>query len=291
MKTSARFLMGVLGAIAWTCANAQVAPLHVGTINPTLDEFGAPLKGTSPASPKFGLPHVTGEVVQILTAPSGIWPPAVDGTPNPANVLLHEARIGQGTDPGSGASGRFGASAPSRPVGQQVFARVFNKPTLAESSFYSDSQVFSVSTTFNDPFVATLTKTDTPLDSADPDLDGLINSWEKSLQSDPDNPDTDGDGMADGPEFRAGTQVTNETSVLAMVELVAAPPDNLDVIWDSVAGKQYQVEHKAGDLTDTNDPFYAISGVLSATDLVTRTTITNALLSSGGHYRVKLIEP
>lgn len=282
----------IIAAVGWVgLARAQTPALHIGMTNGVLDEFGNPLKGTTPGADQFGFTYVVGEVVQVLIATNGIFPPDVDGTPHPQNELISSTKIGLGMDPSEGPRARFNASVPYRPSGKPVFVRVYNKPTLEESSFYGDSEIFPVSETFNYAFTPTILRTDKPMDTNDWDGDGLINSWEKSLASDPNNPDTDGDGMPDGPEFRAGTDVANAASLLVMVELVPAPPHNLDVYWDSVAGKSYLVEYKAGDLTDTNDFFNPASGVVTATGLVARTTITNALNNVGGHYRVKLVEP
>lgn len=299
MKTTGRFIVQLaLLAICADRTQAQVPPLHVGTTNTIIDEFGDNLKGTMPAATSFGFDYATGEVVQILYAGSGILPTDTNGNAQAANQIIYETRIGEGVDPGMGPAGQFGVSVPGRAGVQglganptQVFARVFNKPSIAESSFYGDSQIFVVDANFNAPFIPEIVQTDKPTDSNDNDNDGLHNSWEKSLHGNPNNPDTDGDGMADGPEFRAGTELTNDTSLLQMVELIPVPPSNLDISWDSVDSKEYEVEYKSGDLTDTNDPFNTISGVITATGLVSRTTITNALANPGGHYRVKLIEP
>jgi thiol-disulfide isomerase/thioredoxin len=46
---------------------------------------------------------------------------------------------------------------------------------------------------------------DGPDGSADPDDDGLTNDEEAALGTDPDNPDSDGDGFEDGAEIDAGT--------------------------------------------------------------------------------------
>ena len=286
----------VLGFVAAVCAGvgaaqAQLAPaLHVGMTNGVLDEFGQPLKGTSPGSESFGFGYVPGELVQVLMATNGVFAPDVNGNPNAQNSLVGDSRIGLGLDPSEGPQARFATSVANRPGGKQVFVRVFNKPTLAESSFYGESDVFLVSGTFNYTFVPTILKTDKPLDPNDNDGDGLNNSWEKSYQTNPDNPDTDGDGMADGPEIRAGTAATNSASLLQMVELQPVPPADMDVIWDSVAGKSYQLEFNP-DLGDPNQTFTPVNGIVTATGLESRTTVTNGLEIAGGHYRVHLIEP
>lgn len=268
-------------------AQGQTVPLHFGTTNGVLDEFGQTLQGTDVGAPSFGFPYVTGEVVQILDANAGVFPPSTDGTPDTNNAVIFETRVGAGADPALGPAGLFGGSV-QRPSGQ-IIARVFNRSALSAASFYADSPVFVVPTTNYDVFIPDVARTDTPLDPSDSDGDGLHNSWEKSLGSNANNPDTDGDGMADGPEFRAGTGVTNENSFLAMVQLIPAGNNDLSVVWDSVAGKQYLIEYTPDDLK--NNPVYTnVTDVLSATGSVTSATITNGMLSEGGHYRVRLAD-
>ncbi len=295
MKTITQLALALLVAgLCATSAHAQrfTTALHIGMTNGVLDEFGQPLKGVTPGAEEFGFTPAQGELVQILSTTNGIFPPDVDGNPDPRNTVIWETAIGLGLDPSEGPRSRFAASVPPRPgPGTSVFVRVFNKSTLPASSFYGDSEIFPVDSQFNYTFVPNILQTSIPTDTNDPDHDGLINSWEKSYGSNPNNPDTDGDGMPDGPEIRAGTGVTDENSLLQMVELIPAPPHNLNVIWDSVVGKNYQVEFKDGDLTDTNTSFAAVSGVILASGLSSQTTITNALNYPGGHYRVKLVEP
>ncbi|MFH0907499.1 MAG: thrombospondin type 3 repeat-containing protein [bacterium] len=276
----------ILAACA-TVTNGQTVPLHFGTTNGVSDEFGHILRGTDVGATLFGFPYVTGEVVQLLGANSGVFPPNVDGTPNTNNPVLFETRVGTGADPSLGPAGLFGGSM-QRPSGQ-IIARVFNRSSLAAASFYADSQVFVVPTTNYDVFIVRLARTESPLDSADNDADGLHNSWEKSLGSNANNPDSDGDGMADGAEFRAGTDVMNSSSFLAMVQLIPSGNGDLGVIWDSVVGKQYVIEYTADDLR--NNPAYTnVTGMLSATGSMTSATIINGMLNEGGHYRVRLAD-
>ncbi len=290
-----RLLAGAL-ALWWGAglAQAQVPalgpPLHIGMTNGLLNEFGHPLRGVSPSAAQYGHTPVPGEIVQILRVTNGLFPPAVDGTPDPQNELLYEGRVGDGMDPGAGATAQFGMSMPKRPSGGQVVARVFNKDSLAASSFYTDSQVFYVDPSFNYAFIPSFSQTLQPMDTADPDGDGLINSWEKSLTSNPNDADSDGDGVGDVQEWRAGTQLTNSQSRLVMVELTPQSDVTMGVRWDSVPGKAYQVEFRPGDLLTPSGPYADVSGVITALTEVTTTTVTNAP-ANAGHYRVRLVEP
>lgn len=276
-------LAGALGV------GAQVVPLHVGTTNQLENESGELLKGVNRFAVDYGFTPVLGEIVQVLLVTNAVFPPDVNGNPDPQNALLFQGRVGDGMDPGAGQTAMFGFSIPDRPTGGRVIARVFNKSSLAESSFYADSQVFYVSTTFNYPFIPTLRQTLLPLDGADPDGDGLINSWEKVLGSDAGSPDSDGDGVGDAQEWRAGTNPTDRSSLLAMAMLTPQASGLMSVQWDSVVGKAYQVEFRPGGPGESNTLYSAASGVITALDLRTSVQVTNAIASSG-QYRVRLVE-
>jgi hypothetical protein len=272
----------------WNAA-AQSVPLYLGTTNSTVDEFGATLRGTGPAAPYFGFTYVTGEVVQILQGDTGIFPPSTDGTPSTNNTLLAVIAVGEGVDPSLGPVGMFGGSLVHRPSGT-IFARVFNRSSLSASSFYGDSQLFVVPTTNYDVFIPSIQQTINPLDSNDDDNDGLHNSWEKSLQSNADNPDTDGDGMADGLEFRAGTDLNDASSLLRIIALRPTPGNDLSVTWNSVSGKQYRIEYSSQNLCN-NMVYTNASDVISATGSVSSTTISGGLQLGGGSYCVRLVAP
>ena len=281
----------IAGAVAAQGQTPGLGPaLHVGVTNALVDEFSQPLKGVTPAATSFGFTPVPGEIVQVLLITNGVHAPAADGTPDSQDALIFEGRVGDGMDPGAGPTSMFGVSVPRRPSGGQVVARVFNKASLSASSFYADSQVFPISPSFNDAFIATFSSTTQPMDGTDPDGDGLNNSWEKSLGADPDLPDTDGDGMADGQEWRAGTMLTDSHSVLAMVQLNPVDDAVVNVTWDTVTGRVYQVEFRPGELGDTTNSYQAVSGIVTALTASTTLTVTNDI-APVGHYRIHLVEP
>ena len=300
MKTKLLILM-LVGALAAVSSWAQVvAPLHVGTTNGLVDEFGVQLPGTDPAADQYGQPVVVGDLVQFLLADTNgvVSAPATNGTPHPSNQLIASTRIGRGVDPSLGASGKFGASltALNRAGGSPIklVARVFNAPELDQASFYVDSEVYNVpvfGASKYDVFIPQFTTAATTqlLDSTDYDGDGLKRSWEISYGADPENPDSDGDGMADGPEIRAGTGVTDPESLLQMVWLTPQPPYDMGLSWDSVTGKTYQVQFTTNDLAQ--EPIFEdINGAVLATGTVSATIVTNGLLLPAAHYRVRLVE-
>jgi hypothetical protein len=102
--------------------------------------------------------------------------------------------------------------------------------------------------------------------SDDPDMDGLTTDQELALGTDPLNPDTDGDGIADGyevntlrtnpllrdsdndgfpdrSELLAGTSPTNPDSLFAVTQLRLLPA-GVELTWASCAGRNYSVRWK-----------------------------------------------
>lgn len=252
-------------------AGGIVAPLYVGNAVPVLDPWGNPMAGSN--DPALADQRAR---VEIRFAPDGIaFPPAVDGSPHPLNPLLDStngvAGIGQNTS--AADSGLFGVALSERPpAGTRIFARVFNAPTIEEATFYADSTPVAVPAqghTLTLVFGPTL-----PLDPNDDDGDGLNNSWERLLGTDPTNPDSDGDGMSDYEEWRAGTDPLDAKSNLSFREVAReqgtpGPLDATDVttirvVWQAVPGKTYQLQH-AAMLADGHE-FTDIGGEMLAAD-------------------------
>lgn len=293
----------VLAFAAGTAQATLTTPLHIGATNPIANEFNATLPGHHAAP---------GALVMVLWASNSvIYPPSVDGTPHALNPAVSNGAtaIGRSTAPSENNPGIFSLSlAQPRPASGKVFVRVFNKPTLGESSFYADSAIFTLSG--NKEFIAAVGPTTNALDTADDDGDGLHNSWEKSygssssstdsdgdgledgeehlLGSSPVLEDTDGDRMADGHEQRAGTGPTDPASFLGVAGMEPMAAD-LRVQWASVTGHLYQVEGAHG-LVDT--VFSNLSDVVAAeTGTITSVILTNALQGAPPLIlRVRLVE-
>lgn len=289
--------------LASSAAAQLTTPLHVGNTNAIYNEFGDILPGNN-AEP--------GALVMLLWASNSvIYPPAIDGQADPGNPIVSNGvtAIGRSMAPWLQQSGRFSLTLASpRPASGKVFVRVFNKPTLAESSFYADSQIFTISG--NQEFFADVGPTTNALDSADDDDDGLNNAWEKSYGSDLNNPDSDGDGvedgvehtmglhparadsdrdgMADGHELRAGTDPTDPSSFLGVAGLVRQG-NHLFVQWRSTAGHFYQIEAAHELLSGV---YESLSGIIPAeTGAQTSAVLTNAL--NGAQpliLRIRLVE-
>lgn len=254
----------------------------MATLSPVVNEFGEVLDGSA---------HAPGDLVQILRADGGTaLPPSSLGDPDPENTLIEETAVGNLAPASMSQPGLFGLSmtGTKRPSnGQQIFVRVFNAPTLEDASFYGDSSLFTING--NQEFVVDITAADTPLDANDDDEDGLHNSYEKSLGTEKNNPDSDGDGFIDGHEFAAGTDALNSGSFLA-IRSMTPEPGGVRISWDTVPDIKYQLQYSPDPLS--GPPSYtAKSPVLTATTNILDVLVTDGLPDTRGHYRVKVVTP
>lgn len=77
--------------------------------------------------------------------------------------------------------------------------------------------------------------------SDDADGDGLLNTTEATLGTNPRNRDSDDDGMDDPNELVAGTSPTNSASVLAVALSTGSSANELS--WYGVSGRYYRLEY------------------------------------------------
>ncbi len=263
-------------------AHAQLTtPLHIGAMGEILDEFGRPLEGTA---------NQPGDLVEILRVTGeAVESPDIDGEPTAGNEVIVTTRIGHLAPANKAKPAIFGlsVSGDERPSdGEQIFVRVFNAPDKESATFYGDSKVFSVD--FNKEFPVYIEATDKPLDANDDDADGLNNSFEQSMGTNPGAKDTDGDGMMDGAEQRAGTDALDRDSLLAIDRIIPQGADAV-VVWDAVPDARYQLEYSADDLTDS-PTFTDVGPVVTATDSEAQLLVENGMDTLRGHYRVRLVE-
>jgi hypothetical protein len=212
---------------------------------PVYDQMGKMLLGNEPGREELGLEYIRGNRVEILLADiATTYPPLVDGSNDPRNPLLDVTYIGYGMDPSITHPGMFATSlTPRPPNGSKIFVRVFNMPSPELASFYSDSQLFTVSWSGDTLFNAVIPHTSNPIDPEDGDNDGLNNSWERWNGSDPGMVDTDGDGVDDKSELLAGTDADNWDSFL---QIVAMTISNNIVSIDYMAGRDSVVHVQEG---------------------------------------------
>jgi Tol biopolymer transport system component len=82
--------------------------------------------------------------------------------------------------------------------------------------------------------------------ASDTDHDGLDDEWEVAYfgnLSQDGSSDSDQDSLNDGDEFLAGTDPTNNNSVLSVLAIADLLPNTVTVMWSSVAGRTYDVQY------------------------------------------------
>jgi formylglycine-generating enzyme required for sulfatase activity len=116
--------------------------------------------------------------------------------------------------------------------------------------------------------------------SNDADGDGLLNTNEAALGTNPRNPDTDGDGSDDPDELVAGTSPTNSTSVLDVDIFANGTTNNLS--WYGLSGRYYLLEYT----TDLSQPWIPLSAVTAGANAPLIRVDTN--IDSKRFYRVRV---
>lgn len=277
----------LVAATVPTYGQALMRSQIVRCTNAIVDEFSNPLRGTDPGASVFGITPEQGALVQILMSENGvIYPPLPGGNPDPRNPLLSEAYMGRGVNPLAPHSGKFSAAvSPRPPFGTRIFVRVFNRPTIAASSFYKDSQTFLISSTAHEVFNVQVDRTASALDTGDNDGDGVNNSWEKSLATDPDKVDSDGDTISDLQELIAGSDPANSSSYIEVGSISYLSDDSLSLAWDSVTGRLYHIE--SGVLGDLDSGFSEIAQKAGAGGTMSH-TISGVDASMPKWYRIKV---
>ncbi|OGV47087.1 MAG: hypothetical protein A2X46_09975 [Lentisphaerae bacterium GWF2_57_35] len=260
-------------------------PLYIGNAQPIQDEFGRNLLGACTTAIDQC------DRVEVLISTDGqIYPPASDGTPDPRNILLEDGvtAIGNHTSAELTNSGLFGFSIKTnKPLpGTKLFVRAFNAKDRGTASFYGDSAIINLG--FNAVYIISITNM-IALDSNDGDGEGMNNSWEKSLGTDPNKADTDGDGLSDDQERRAGTDPLDAQSSLVMAEIRLGSNNRPLIAWASVEGKRYQLEYTGTDLR-LNPTYVNVSLVITAAGAVSEVSVSEEVLNQTGQYRVRLVE-
>jgi len=127
-------------------------------------------------------------------------------------------------------------------------------------------------------------------DAVDADGDGMADAWELAYFAATNaaeggaSHDFDGDGVANLAEYLAGTNPTNEASVLRLDEAASLPPDTLQLGWSSVSGALYRLEGR--DTLTGEVPWSAVSDTVTATPPLNVHTTT--VHGTQGFYRIRL---
>jgi len=117
--------------------------------------------------------------------------------------------------------------------------------------------------------------------SDDADNDGLLNTNELAIGTNPRKEDSDGDGMSDPNELIAGTSPTNSASSFRAD--FSGVGDGQEIIWYGVAGRYYQLEYTE-DLREPWTPIdYSVHTGMDA--LLSQQDVE---VSSSRFYRVRV---
>lgn len=275
----------------------QPTPMGIGTLTSTLDEYGNVLRGS------YDTPITNCCLVMVLWATNGasdLRRANVDGTPHPKNApvtdssMLPNGRtaIGHALLGPASTPGTFSVSVTNTiriNKNRSIFVRIFNAPTLEAATFYRDSlQVLPIPQDDTADMIFTVPQTDWPLDPADPDGDGLNNSWEKNLGTDPYLADTDGDGNTDLEEWIAGSRGNDPTAYFIMTHVRPGPGNHTSIVgWPSMASKKYILQY-IPDLSGAQE-FVDVSDEITATGNYTEVTFTNAPGAARGYFRARAV--
>jgi hypothetical protein len=123
------------------------------------------------------------------------------------------------------------------------------------------------------------------LAAGDSDNDELPDDWEMNFfgnLNETGSGDVDEDGFSNLAEFKAGTNPTNNSSLLRVITLTSATTGRVTLLWSAVPGRRYRVE-----FTNALDgPNWTALGdeVLSASD--TASVVDETATAAQRFYRV-----
>ena len=235
-------------------------PLLIGSAIPTTDEFGNKLVGNAYSA--VG----SGDLIQILWAPDGIYPPLTNGAASAENQVIAETFVGSQTAPSLTAPSIFSIALPDgkfQTFVAPIFVRIFNAPTTDQATYYGDSALIQYESGVTRALV-TIPATGLAINPA-------------SARA-----DTDEDGMDDEAERFAGTNPNNENSVLA-VQYSSAAGENIQ--WAAIPGVIYTVEQNQQSLLEPVwYPVYTVTATTSSIEF----DIPNAVNETVGYFRIRV---
>ena len=129
------------------------------------------------------------------------------------------------------------------------------------------------------------------LGGVDSDGDGMDDDWEMTYfgtLSRDGTGDFDGDGVSDFAEFKAGTNPTNNSSILRALTVTSLSDGSTTVYWRAVPGRTYQIQYK-NSASDAS--WLSLPGTVLAADSTAIKMDDGAIASQNRFYRVVLVAP
>jgi hypothetical protein len=122
----------------------------------------------------------------------------------------------------------------------------------------------------------------------DLDHDGVLDMDELEVyQTDPNKPDSDGDGLTDGQELRAGTDPNDPGSSLRLMVTPSEPDGTVSLRWSTGIGRKYIVESTEG-LGPAS--WSSVGPALETTDTTMHFAIPPQPQTQARFFRIRLVE-
>lgn len=257
-------------------ASGQASDIHLkDLVSGNVELINVSLDGVTTGNGGAFLPQISldGRFVVFASSASNLAP---NDHNDATDIFLRDRALGLtyllSANPRTGASGNRVSHSPvmSADGGTVIFASW--AADLIDGD-YNDTQ---------DIFVLRLA-------NGDSDADGLDDAWELAYFGDlshDGSSDADHDGLTDRHELRAGTDPTNEGSVLRALVLAPVGGPQTTLIWPAAQSRQYQVQFKRS-LADPG--WSALETTVTASGNTARATDDQGGLDAARFYRILVL--
>lgn len=180
----------LLGVLSQTVSAQIEPPLDVTTSFTIVNSNGTPLPGANPNAAAFGYPVTPGCLIQVIhTGANNLAdPPDASGNPTGDDTIFATTVIGQGIAPNIAGSGKFSTSFHPPPAQDaQVYARIWNAPTINAATHWTQSDLFTVQgvNVFDVGILSTRAPAHVNPATTDSDNDGVSDYAEVLAHTDP----------------------------------------------------------------------------------------------------------
>jgi Tol biopolymer transport system component len=214
-----------------------------------------------------------GAFVVFVSRASDLAPGDINGT---ADIFVRDLRLNKtvriiGELP-DGAMGAGPASTPVLAADGRTLAFQSFSARMAANDFDQNGDIFVLR-----------------LGGGDSDNDALPDDWEVAYFGNLDQPasgDFDHDGHTNAQEYTAGTDPTNQNSVLRVLTLLSSTTGQTQLFWSAIPGKTYRVEFKAS-LNDSQ--WTSFPDLVTASGTTASATDANSGFGAARFYRVVVV--